>query len=351
MTANQLSATVLSIAAVIALLVLGKPLLLPLAVAVMIWYVIDALAASFAGIRVNGIYPLRRFSLLLAFLVIVLLTVGVTEMVGDTVSQVREAAPTYQHNVARILDKLSSLTGIAVAPAVAQFAEQIELGTAVSKIATGIMSLAGDAGMVVIYVMFILIEQRYFNAKVEALVPDSERAQRVRAILGDIQRQIRQYLLIKTLVSALTGILSYLILLWVEVDYAAFWAFLIFLLNFIPTIGSLVGVAFPALLALVQFDTFTPFIILVAALGSVQFIIGNLLEPRLMSSSLNLSPLVVILALSLWGLLWGVVGMFLSVPLTVIIMIILAHFPATRPVAVALSQDGRIEREQAPAPG
>jgi predicted PurR-regulated permease PerM len=350
MSANQLTATVLTLTAVFALLVLGKPLLLPLAVAVMVWYVIDAVAKSFSGIRINGVYPLRRFSLLLALLVIVMLAVGVVEMVGDTVRQVREAAPTYQHNTARIVDKLSGLTGVAVAPAVQNFAEQIDLGTAVSKIAAGIMSLAGDAGMVVIYVIFILIEQRYFSVKFEALLPDSDRAQRVRGILGDIQRQIRQYLLIKTLVSALTGIFSYALLLWVAVDYAAFWAFLIFLLNFIPTIGSLVGVAFPALLALVQFDTFTPFIILVVTLGSVQFMIGNVLEPRLMGSSLNLSPLVVILALSLWGLLWGVIGMFLSVPLTVIIMIILAHFPATRPIAVALSQDGQIERRAAPAP-
>ena len=105
----------------------------------------------------------------------------------------------------------------------------------------------------------------------------------------------------------------------------------------------MMGVAFPAILALVQFDTFTPFVILVATLGAVQFVVGNVVEPRLMGSSLNLSPLVVILSLSLWGQLWGVVGMFLSVPLTVITMIILSNFSATQPFAVALSQDGQIK--------
>lgn len=345
MTASQLTATLVTISAVLALLVLGKPLLLPLAVAAMIWYVIDAVAAAFAKLRIGDTYPLRRLSLLLALLLIVLLSMGVTELVGDTVSQVREAAPTYQHNVSRMLDKLSALTGIAVAPAVQQFADQIDLGNVIGKIAAGIMSLAGDAGMVAIYVMFLLIEQRYFNIKFDALFPDADRRERVRAVIDHIQQQIRHYLFLKTLVSAATGILSYLVLRWVAVDYAAFWAFLIFLLNYIPTVGSLLGVAFPTVLALVQFDTFTPFVVLATALGAVQFVIGNILEPRLMGTSLNLSPLVVILSLALWGQLWGVVGMFLSVPLTVITMIILGHFPATRPVAVALSQNGEVQRD------
>ena len=107
------------------------------------------------------------------------------------------------------------------------------------------------------------------------------------------------------MVSALTGIVSYIILLWVSVDYVPFWALLIFMLNYIPTIGSMVAVLLPTTLALVQFDTFGPFVTLLVSLGTVQVLIGNVLEPRLMGSSLNLSPLVVILALSLWGQMWG----------------------------------------------
>jgi predicted PurR-regulated permease PerM len=310
----------------------------------MVWYVIDAVSAAIARVRIGGRQPLQPVSLLLALVVIVLLLIGVSDMVGETVRQVREAAPGYQDNVLRMLDRLSALTGVEVAPAVQRFAGQIDVGNAVGKIAGGIMSLAGDAGLVAIYVMFLLIEKGLFDAKFEALFPDGGKARQARGIIEDIQRQIRQYLLIKTLVSALTGLVSYAVLMFVGVDYAAFWAFLIFLLNYIPTIGSLLGVAFPALLALVQFDTFTPFLILTVGLGTIQFLIGNVLEPRLMGSSLNLSPLVVILALSLWGQLWGVVGMFLSVPLTVIIMIVLSHFESGRAIAILLSQDGRIQR-------
>ncbi len=145
------------------------------------------------------------------------------------------------------------------------------------------------------------------------------------------------------MVSALTGIISYIILLWVGVDYVPFWALLIFMLNYIPTIGSMVAVLLPTTLALVQFDTFGPFVTLLVSLGTVQVLIGNVLEPRLMGSSLNLSPLVVILALSLWGQMWGVTGMFLSVPITVISMIVLANFPQTRAIAVAMSENGRLK--------
>jgi predicted PurR-regulated permease PerM len=342
--ASTITASVVTIAALVALLVVGKSLLLPLAVAIMIWYVIDAMANTFGRIELGGIKPFARIRLLLALATIVLLIFGVASMVGDTVEQVRQAAPGYKGNVLKIVEKASTLTGIEVAPAVQDFAAQIDIGSAVSKIAGGILSLAGDAGMVAIYVLFILIEQRFFDAKLSALFSDGEREARVRGIIGHIQTQIRQYLYLKTLVSAATGLLSYGVLLWVGVDYAAFWAFLVFLLNFIPTIGSLLGVAFPVALALVQFDTFTPFLVLLVALGAVQFTIGNLIEPRLMGSSLNLSPLVVILALSLWGQLWGIIGMFLSVPLTVILMIIFSNFDATRPVALALSQDGRLQQ-------
>jgi predicted PurR-regulated permease PerM len=342
--ASTITASVLTVAALVTLLVVGKPLLLPLAVAIMVWYIIDAMANSFGRVEIAGIKPFARFRLLLALATIVLLIFGVANMVGDTVEQVRQAAPGYKGNVLKIVEKASTLTGIEVAPAVQNFAAQIDIGSAVSKIAGGMLSLAGDAGMVAIYVLFILIEQRFFDAKLSALFADGESESRVRGIIEHIQAQIRQYLYLKTLVSAATGLLSYAILLWVGVDYAAFWAFLIFLFNFIPTIGSLLGVAFPVVLALVQFDTLTPFLILLAALGAVQFTIGNLLEPRLMGSSLNLSPLVVILALSLWGQLWGIVGMFLSVPLTVILMIIFSNFTATRRVALALSRDGRLQQ-------
>lgn len=339
------SASLISVAAVIALLALGKPLLLPFAIAVMIWYVIDAMASSFERLEVGGIHPLARVSKLLAVLTILFLIIGVANMVGNTVNEVANTADSYKDNIQNMVDKLSASLGIEVDPVIKDFAAQIHYGAAVSRIAGGITSLAGDAGMVVIYLIFLMIEQHLFSAKLGAMFRNPDNEARARSVVNDIQTQIRHYIALKTWMSAATGLLSYVILLWVGVDYAAFWAFLIFLLNYIPTVGSLLGVAFPAVLALVQFDTFVPFFQLLAALGLVQMVIGNFIEPRLMGASLNLSPLVVILSLSLWGQLWGVTGMFLSVPMTVILMIVLAHFEGSRWIAVALSADGKLQHK------
>jgi len=103
-----------------------------------------------------------------------------------------------------------------------------------------------------------------------------------------------------------------------------------------------VAVAFPALLALVQFETLAPFIILVISLTAIQLAIGSVLEPMLMGNTLNMSPLAIILGLAFWGTIWGIVGMFLSVPIMVVVMIVCAHVPSWRWVAILLSKDGQI---------
>jgi predicted PurR-regulated permease PerM len=107
-------------------------------------------------------------------------------------------------------------------------------------------------------------------------------------------------------------------------------------------IGSALGVLFPALLTLVQFDTLTPFLLITLGLGVVQFIIGNVIEPAFMGKSLNLSSFMIVLSLTFWGLIWGIPGMFLSVPIMVVIAIICARFKGLRGIAVVLSADGSL---------
>jgi predicted PurR-regulated permease PerM len=126
------------------------------------------------------------------------------------------------------------------------------------------------------------------------------------------------------------------------VDFAAVWGLLIFLLNFIPTVGSIVATIFPALIALAQSDGYTLFFLVLLGIGALQICIGNILEPRLMGSSFNLSPVVILLNLALWNAIWGIPGMFLCVPFLIIVAIVLSHFPQTRPVAIMLSSDGNL---------
>jgi predicted PurR-regulated permease PerM len=124
-------------------------------------------------------------------------------------------------------------------------------------------------------------------------------------------------------------------------SHALFWAFIIFLTSYIPVIGAAIGVLIPPLFGLVEFANPWSSLILLAALEVMHFIVGHVLQPRMQGRSLNLDPVVVLFALTFWGFLWGVAGAFLSTPLTVLMMAILAEFPQTRWLAVLLSSDGK----------
>jgi predicted PurR-regulated permease PerM len=125
-------------------------------------------------------------------------------------------------------------------------------------------------------------------------------------------------------------------------EFAALWAVLAALLNFIPYVGSVLGVVFPVLMTVVQFDDLSTVLTMLLILTAVQFVIGNFIDPYLMANSLNLSPFAILLSLAVWSELWGVPGAFLAVPITAILAIVFSEFPGTRPIAVLLSRTGRI---------
>jgi predicted PurR-regulated permease PerM len=224
------------------------------------------------------------------------------------------------------------------------FAKDLNFGDILSKIFSALTSMFGNAFTVLLYLIFLLLEEPIFPKKIRAMYPDNKKYSQVNELINKIDHSIGNYIALKTVVSLLTGFLSYFALLFIGVDAPLFWSFLIFILNFIPTIGSLIATIFPAIFAMLQYGEFTPGILVLAIVGAIQLIIGNLVEPRVMGNSLNISPLVVFLTLSLWGVMWGVIGMLLSVPITVILIIIMSEFPGTRPFAILLSQKGNINK-------
>ncbi|MEX2446814.1 MAG: AI-2E family transporter [Dehalococcoidia bacterium] len=321
----------------------GKDVLIPLAVAVVVWYVIIALTDACRQIPWVGPHLPQWLRMLSALLAILGVLTVVVNLISTNVAAVTEAIPVYQDNLIRLLDEATDAFGLLTLPDFGQLAEALDLGAMISSFAGTAATLAGATGIVIVFVVFLLFEQSSFDSKMRALFPDKRREQEVRRVLLHMQNEIRTYISVKTLTSALTGLLSYGILLMVGVDFAGFWAFLIFLLNYIPTIGSMVATVFPALLALVQFPTPLQAIVVIATIGLLQFFIGSLLEPRLMGHTLNMSPLVVVLSLLLWGSIWGIAGAFLSVPLTAIVLIAFQHFQPTRPIAILLSRSGRLD--------
>jgi AI-2 transport protein TqsA len=321
----------------------GKDVLVPLAIAIGIWYLINAISDGFGKIRLGSLRLPGAVRLLLALGVLGAFFYFVGSLIGDSVAQVAEAAPGYREALERHADRIDEWTTLPVGEFIEDFVRNIDIAAWVSGLAAAMTTFAGTTGLIIIYVFFLLLEQQVFGEKVKALFPDRRRLSQVQKTLANIQRQIQTYLWVKTLMSVLTGGLSYGVLVWVGVDYAAFWGFIIFLLNYIPTIGSLLGIIFPVLMTLVQFDDWQPILIVAITITSFQVVIGNIIEPRVMGSSLNISPLVVMLSLVLWGTIWGVAGMFLAVPIMVILMLIFAQIEGTRPIAIALSGNGTVE--------
>ncbi len=326
------------------LLIVGKDLIEPFVVAVVFWFLISTLTEVYDRFGNRGHRLPKWVALVLAIATFIGMFALFVDLVSANITQVVEAAPVYQANLERLMADTAATLGLGSVPTFGELGQLLDLGVVTREIASGLAELAGYVGIILVYVVFLLIEQRSFNSKLTAILGrDSPRLERVKRVLGRINSDIRTYIWVKTLLSILTGAISYVVMISVGLDLAEFWALLIFLLNYIPTFGSILGAAFPALLTLAQFENpLVPFTIVVVLLGLTQVVVGNFFEPRMMSRSLSLSPLVILLSLALWGTIWGIVGMFLGVPLTVIFMIILAQFEMTRPVAVLLSNDGNL---------
>ncbi len=336
------SILIIAIISVFYVLVVGKAFLVPLAVAVMVWYIINALSRVYAKCLPKIQQP-NILTTSLSLFTIGLFTCFAVDMVRDNISAVSAAAPIYKTNFDVLVHKMVVQFKLEEVPNVREILSSIEIAPLISTLAGTFTSAIGNVFLVLIYVLFLLFEQGTFKRKIVALFPNEERRHSILSILTHTQADIQTYIWIKTITSTATGIISFIVLKLVGVDFAGFWAFTIFLLNFIPTVGSIIATFFPALLALIQFGGFFEFFMVLVGVGSVQVVVGNFIEPKLMGNTLNLSPLVVMLSLTLWGSIWGIAGMFLSVPITVILLIVFAHFQNTRSLAVFLSGDGNLK--------
>jgi AI-2 transport protein TqsA len=343
---NAFLVTGLILMAVFAL-VWASGILIPLAVAVLFWFFINALAGFYERLWSRWLGAHRMVSLPLAFLTFLAISLVVVQVVIVNIGEIGARADQFERSLDVLVGKVAELTGIPNEEVIGTVVGNLHIETLVSAIILTMTGVASNIGVVFLYVIFLLVEQRFFDLKLRAVVSDEGRRQKIRSMLERIGRDIQTYLWTMTVASILTAALSYGVMVAVGLDSAAFWAFLIFTLNFIPTVGSVLATGIPALYALLQFGELAPFLTLLVAIGVIQFVIGNLVQPRLAAKSLNLSQFVVILALFVWGAVWGIVGMFLGAPMTAIVMLVCSNFPRTRPLAMMLSESGTLHTEPA----
>lgn len=326
---------------------LGRTIFIPLLVATFLWYLINALSSYYRKIfpfkkfcEENCPLPTRVFDwmsnlLALATLggVLYLFITQIRPMTNELMSML----PELQTRLLDLGEYFSSQLG---------FKFDASLIPNISKIVTNVgvsaASVATTIGMIFIYMIFMFVEQSTFNRKFAAMFPNRKQSKKMRYIIGSIDENMKKYLFMKTLVSAATGILSYIWLRSIGLEFAGVWAFIVFITSYVPTIGAIVACTLPILYSLVSAPTLHQPILTAAGLIGLQIILGNIVEPKLTGQTLNLSTLAILINLVFWGMIWGIAGMFFSVPLLVATFIITAQFDATRWIAVLLSADGSI---------
>ena len=331
-----------------------RDLITPFALALFIWLTIDGLARWLYGLSAK--FPYWLALTVAVFTVLASLT-GVVLIITGTGIDIVEQSPRYAKRLEVIFQWLDGKVSKIAANVfkkqdfhLAAISDQINLEERIpqflSDIVGSLKSFGSNFMLIAIYVAFLFAAQSSFPKKMDDLFPDINKRAQAAKVGERIRHSIEKYLGVQTIISLLQTFVSYVAMTALGLDNALFWALLIFILNYIPIVGGLAAIVLPVTFAIVQFESVTPIVILAGALFGAQFVIGNTIQPKMMGDSMNLSALVVVLSLTLWGALWGGVGMFLSAPLTVVIMIILAQFPTTRWIAVLLSADGEPDMDE-----
>ncbi len=324
-------------------LVYAADILIPIIVAFLIWFLLNVMAQSYQKIPVIGRFIPWKLALTLSIATVPVVGYFGLDLVVTTISDMSALTSNYSTAFDNLTKKLASQYSFLDQEAINKFIKLFRIEDWLGVIATAVTNFTSQLGIVMIYVIFLLVDQQYFIPKIQVLIKETPGREKLRSILEPMAYGIQDYIWVMTIVSALTGGFSYIFMLWIGLEHAGFWAIIIFLLNFIPTIGTFIGTLLPAIFAFLQFQDLTPFLVMLIGIGIIQFVIGNILLPKLAGNRLNLSQFVIVLSLFVWGAMWGVTGMFLAVPITSIMMITFSKFDATRPWAILLSQSGKID--------
>lgn len=275
-------------------------------------------------------------AIVIVFAVIVLFGTLLGIIISASVDSFLSRLPEYQARLDMMMGDLFARTEIFGIPidydgALEQF-NPSQAMSLVGRAMSGVGSVLTNVFLVIFILLFLLLEQATFSAKFQRALPGGTRS--LSHAAGFI-RQVNKYLAIKTLISFFTGALITVFLTIVGVDFPLLWGLIALLMNFIPNVGSILAAIPAVLLAVVQLGFGDAMVVAMGYLA-VNVVMGNLIEPRLMGSGLGLSPLVVFLSLMLWGWLFGPVGMFLSIPLTMIVKIALEQSPSTQWIGIIL---------------
>ncbi|MEH6833409.1 MULTISPECIES: AI-2E family transporter [Falsihalocynthiibacter] len=322
------------------LLFIGRPILLPVVTGLFAVYVmISTSNALHRQLLLRHLpLPFLRFCVLSVFAAAVI-TLAI--VAAATIREIAAVAPIYEANMDAFLESIAARfeldhqelwLGIRTVTI-----DAFDLRVVFLSLLGGFTNVGLTVFLIVIYAAFLMSERSNFEKKLAAVFSTPNQAQMAKRVIREINTKISDYLAVKTLINVVLGVISFLILWAHGTDFALFWAVMIGLLNYIPYVGSYIGVLFPVILSFAQFASLSHTLSLTFFLTATQFIMGNVIEPRFIGRQVNLSPVIVLIALSVWTGLWGIPGAILAVPLTSVIAIIFASFASTRFIAVLLA--------------
>lgn len=329
------------------ILKLASSVTLPLAISFFFFLLLNPLVNKLEKIRVP-----RWVAIVIAMLILMVVFSVLILFVSFAMNTIIMELPRYTNRVTEIFGgieaKVVELIGL---DADVKFFEMIVIDwqgiivRTLSRISESALSILSTTFLVFIFVLFLLLERQSLIPKLRSAIPNRG-GMKLAVMFERINRQTSRYLVIKSLISLGTGVLFYLAAIATRLDFAFVWGVLAFVMNFIPSIGSVIITTSTILMAVIQFSPDYVSIIYVAVLMlSIQMVLGNIIDPRMQGNQLNLSPFVILVALVFWGYIWGIVGMFLAVPLTSIMQIFFANIKGLKPIAVLISS-GKAYRKQ-----
>ena len=314
----------------------GKFFLLPLFLALFFYIILNSISKDLINFTKKYSLIINEvFSFFFIFLLSLIFAYFLFQLLKINIVSIIENSDQYQKNLNFFLELISN-NKILETFLSENLLQEINFIGFFSNLLNLIKSFAGNFTLVLVYLIFIIIEEKFFIIKLNLVLKNENK----KKLFSKINNDIYNYFRIKTFTSLLTALFTFLILFFLDNELSVTFAIFAFFLNFIPYIGSLLAVFLPSLFATIQFmEFFTPILTLILLLIS-QIFIGNFLETKLMGKTLNISPIALIIFLSLMGKIWGLVGMFLSVPLLVILIIILNNFKDTKKIAIFLTEKG-----------
>ncbi|MCD9147165.1 AI-2E family transporter [Pseudophaeobacter flagellatus] len=325
------------------LLVAGQAILLPVLVAIIAAYILTTAADALVPVPLIGRLP-RRLRRLLALVIFTLGFLILASFITASATTLSTALPLYAENFDALQSKFLTAVGIKQEQNWGSLGEYLlDMVDATTLMPTALATISNGGSVIVaatLYAVFLLAELDALPDKTRRALGNNTQAENTMALARKINDKIGSYLAAKTLVNLILALVSYAILKLLGIAHPAFWAILIGLLNYIPYIGSVIAVVFPVTMSLIQFTSFSHAGMALVLLMIPQLIVAYYVEPKFLGRSVNLSPFTVLLALAIWSALWGMTGAILAVPLTAMVMIILAEIPNARWIAVMMSEKG-----------